>query len=377
MLAKTYNLFKTNQFLQSSSVVFSTNLFIGILNYALVVIASRFLVEQYSLWTAITGFMAILLTPMTGIMTEFTKNASKLDKQSHQDAYNYLQFIQSKAKYINYAGGLIGLIFGSLYIFQVTPANLTITALIVSYSLFNIIANINNQFQLSTLTISRYAGTMIATNFGRFIPTIIFLNIGLGVFALPLGLLSAALVNISSGSFFIKRFFNQHKLLKNQFKPQDYNLLNQFKAASKNIIILLFVMIFFNISPIISEKFFDLEQKDIFAVLYNFGQIIHFGSIAFMSALVAYAARGKSRKIYYTSIAIVVTMTMSIGAFFFLFGGFLMNLFNRPQYLDQIPLIMHYSVFIAFFNIVFVSVQYLLSHSEYKNSQLCLLLGFY
>ncbi|NJK71541.1 MAG: hypothetical protein HC932_04830 [Thermales bacterium] len=57
---------------------------------------------------------------------------------------------------------------------------------------------------------------------------------------------------------------------------------------------------------------------------------------------------------------------MSIGAFFFLFGGFLMNLFNRPQYLDQIPLIMHYSVFIAFFNIVFVSVQYLLSHSEYK-----------
>jgi len=366
MISKAYNIFKRNSFLQSSSVVFVMNLLIALFNYALVIIASRLLLEEYSLWTAFTGFMAILLTPMTGIMTEFTKNASKHDKNSHQDSYNYFQFIQSKAKIINYTGAFIGAIFGILFLTNIVPQNPTIIALIISYSLFNIIANVNNQYQLSTINIKRYAATMISTNLGRFIPTVVFLAIGLGVFALPLGLLSAAFINLSVGSFFINRFSHQHQLSKNTFDPKDYHLLNQFKAATKNIVVLLFVMIFFNFSPIVAERFFEVEQKDLFAVLYNFGQIIHFGSVAFMSALVAYAARGKSNKLYLTSIAIVVTMTMSIGTFFFLFGDFLMNLFNRPQYADQIPLILHYSVFIAFFNIVFVSVQYLLSHSEYK-----------
>ncbi len=366
MIKKTIKAVSENQFLKSSSIVFSVNMVVGVLNYTLVIFASRFLDDQYSVWAAMTGVMTILLTPMAGLMTEFTKNASKLDKKSNQDSFNYFQYIIKKANRINQAGIVVGVLSVILYFSKIFDSETTILFLIVSYSLFNILANFYNQYLLSTLSVKQYAISIIATAFGRFIPTVFFLYIGAMVFSLPLGLLSSAFLGILVSSFYIKKFSNVKNLEKNIFDPKNYNILNQLKASSKNIIILLFVMTFFNIAPIISQRFFEGSDRDLFAVLYSFGQIIHFGSIAFMSALVAYAARGKDLKIYLTSVGIVGVLTSLIGLMFFLFGEWLLIIFDRTQYLDQIPLILLYSVFIAFFNIVFVSIQYLISHSEYK-----------
>jgi O-antigen/teichoic acid export membrane protein len=365
MLAKIKKFSRKNSFLTNSSIVFLANITTGIFNYLIIIFASNFLLKEYSLWTAMTSFMTILIAPMTGIITEFVKNTSVLHHKSNQDAFDYYQFVKQKTKFI-FTLALIFCVVSILF-FWTNPdfVNFTIIGLIICYSLLNINANVNNHFLISTLSFIEYSIAIIVTTLARFLPTILFLVLGFGIFALPFGLLLSATINLFISHFMVRKFQQQNKLDNNK-KATNFNIKKQLKAASFNILITFSLMLYFNVGPIISQFFFAEKEKDLFAVIYNFGQIIHFGSIAFLSTLVAYTSRGKSQKIYLSSVFVITLITFSIGTLFYLFSSQLLQILNRSQYLDQVPIVIFYLVFVAFFNIIFVSIQYLIGQSQYK-----------
>ena len=164
------------------------------------------------------------------------------------------------------------------------------------------------------------------------------------------------------------RHIKQHVAHKNAGRektPYQFRLRPHLLASVKSTAILFCLASFLNLAPILSERTLSVADKDLFAVLFNFGQIIHFGSTAFTQAIVVHAARSTGNKIYYFSIGLMTLLTSLIGSLFYFFGDFMLGLFGKSQYVDSLDLILYYSLFIVFYNVVFISVQYLLSHSKY------------
>ena len=65
------------EFLKSSSIVFSANIFGAVLGYILVIIVSREL-ENISIWTALNSFVMIVGIVINGLATDIAKRSAEV-----------------------------------------------------------------------------------------------------------------------------------------------------------------------------------------------------------------------------------------------------------------------------------------------------------
>lgn len=363
MIKKTLKAIVQSNFLKSSAIVFIVNLTIGVFNYAIIIVAGRVLLNEFSVWTAMTGLMAIMITPMSGIMTEYTKKVAQLSQTSISDSLEYFSFIKRKlSPLIMLSVAISALAILTHFTFSGNEKIVVILGLVV-YMMLNVNTNIRSQYLLGILKVKKYAIVVFATSLARLVPTVVLLYLNFGVLALPLGLIISCVLGIFIGEMYVSRTGEivSYENLRNKF-----SLKKDIISASKNMFALLLILTFFNISPIITEITLNKTQQDLFAVIFNFGQIIHFGALSFMGVLVAYASRGKNLKLYLISVSIVAGVAMIIGLVFAFFGSALFVFLNRPQYATAVNLIVAYSIFVALYNIIFVSIQYLISNNEYR-----------
>jgi O-antigen/teichoic acid export membrane protein len=359
----------SKDFLKDSSLLFVTNIINAFFNYGLVIfVSNKLLPGNYSLWTAITGLVAILLTLSIGIMTEFNKNASKIAKNSTLEAFSFYEYFVSKIiQVLLYGLILIPLIaFGMMWVLGNREFGLL--CLVVFNVYLQIVLGLNNNFVMALLKIKEFMILSFVVTIAKFGTTIGLLYLHLEVMALPLGLLFSEIAGLLLGVYFLKNIKANLKADLAQ-NPINYKIFDHFIGMVKTVVYLFFLALFLNSGPIIAEKIFDqglLRDKDILAVLFNFGQIIHFGAIAFLSGLIAHASRSENKKIFYTAFGIVTSLSLGIGIIFTIFGSTMMRLFGRAQYIDQLPLILWYSVFIMFYNIIFLCTQYLIIKNRYR-----------
>ncbi len=363
MITKTYNFIIKNEFLRSSAIVFASSLSVGVLNYILVIFASRALGQEYSTWTALSGIVAMLATFNSGLFTEINKTFAKFAKESPGKALSFYDYLMKKARTF-LLFGIIGAPLLGLILKAITNTGTTPILAVLAVGVFlGIYTGLNRFLLLGMLHNLKFGAVNLMTGLARFIPTLILFNLGIKIWALPIGLLTSQIFAYLLALYYIKKIKKHEKpdSTKHKFKLKPY-----LTASLKSTAILFLLATSLNIAPVISESTLSESNKDLFAVLFNFGQIIHFGSVAFTQAIVVHAARSKTNNIYFFSIGLMALLTSSIAGIFYFFGDFMLGLFGRAQYTDQISLVLYYSIFIALYNVIFISVQYLLSHSRYK-----------
>jgi O-antigen/teichoic acid export membrane protein len=349
-------------FIKDSGLLFGINIINAILNYGVTIfVANKLGQDSYSLWTALIGIIAILSTVSSGIMTEFTKQSARIAKKSKEEAVYYYRYFQKRMLALSVLGLIISPVFGLTLSAMFSKGSVLLFGFVIVLVVFQLTQSINSQFFLAILDLKKFiALSLFSTIFKAvFIVAIIFT--GFGVYALPISLILVQILGFIMGTFFIKSLNITSPEIK-----KDYHIFQHVKGVAFITVILFCLALFLNSGPIISEKIFDTQEKDILAILFNFGQIIHFGATATLSGLIIYASRDSSKKIVATAYLMVGSISVGVGVIFTLFGSFIMRLFGRPQYVDQLPLILYYSLFIALYNLIFVSVQYLIARNEYK-----------
>lgn len=366
-----YNTIRHNAFLKSSGIIFVVNIIAATLNYSIPIIVRNISEKDFfPSWIALNSTVAITMVVFTALQAEFTKKTSALANRSTASAIGYLQFMQR---------GLLKTFFYSIpflpifiYIIHiVNPAESWILAItIVGNLFFQAYAVLHSSFLMGLLKLKDFSINLLLATLSRPIITTLLLLAGFGLYALPLGYIFFALVMLVHAILVITKI-DLNKLEDSSLKAEDIgidplSLRKEIWSTAKTILVFFVLSAFLNASAIISERVLENQDKDLFAVLFTFGQIMHFGAISFLGAFVAYSAKGRNLKLYLTSITAVTLITLTVGVGFWLFGPLLLLIMNSSEYFSQIPIILYFSIFIALYNIIFVSAQYLVSLNDYR-----------
>lgn len=362
-----------SSFLQSAGLIFISNILVAIFNYTIVAVASRKLIDSYSLWTALSGLIAILSTPANGVYTSVTRTSASLSKtglsnQSLSQVKSYFWAYQKKV--MSYWKIAIVLLPFLAYLLVVVISGISywIALLTISYLMLSVYFGIHHNVLLGLLKIREYALTNTISACIRLVVAVSLILMGGQIWALPIGLMINSIAIYFLGSYFLKQVYLTFAV---RTTGTTSTLIIDLQEEIISIffttggIFLLNTLLYIG-TITVQNSSLSIESKDILAIFFNFGQIIHFGSIAALGALVAQAAHTNSKKIYFVSLSMTLGATVVITGGFYLGGSTILNLFGRPQYTWLIGFIPLYAVFICLYNIIYVSVQYLIAQHSYR-----------
>jgi len=226
---------------------------------------------------------------------------------------------------------------------------------------------LSQDFLMGVLAIRQFATNSILGTALRLIATVIMIFLGLGAFALPLGKIISSIVIYFLAENSIKKIkegknFN-HVLAENEPK---FNLKEEFIGSQATAFFLFCLLAFFTLPNFFSDRFLNDLDKDIFATIYSFGQMVHFGPVAFLSALVPHSSRTKGKKIILQATGVTTILTIGAILFLVIFGRFFLIVLDREKYVEFLSLTWIYGLFILGYNIIYVAIQTLIAKSDFK-----------
>jgi hypothetical protein len=361
----------TSQFLQASSIIFVVNLLVAAVNYSVPILVRNLTDKDFfPSWIALNSTVAITLVVYTALQTEFTKRVSF--NHTHygiQSAQDYLEFMKSGLTKIFWLSipfwpGLVWLIN------LASPVNNWWLAVVVLANLFfQGYAVLHSSYLLGLLRVWDFCLGLILATLARPVATTIMLLLGWQLYALPLGYVVFALILLGHSIWVIRRL--PRDLLSQEYQSDyapattNFRLTTEFWGLARTVLCFFTLSAMFNLVAIVGERVLASQDRYLLAVLFTFGQIIHYGAIAFLGAFVAYSAKSKSLKIYLTSVTAVALITLGIAGGFWLFGPWLLALMKSLEYISQMHMILYFALFVGLYNIIYVSTQYLISRNDY------------
>jgi Polysaccharide biosynthesis protein len=425
----------SGDFLQSSAMIFIVNITIAVFNYTILVFASRILTNDYSVWTALNGLIAIFLTPINGISANINRQVADYTKTSPGSIQDYYNSYQNTFQKFLLPTFLFSPIVALILQFFISGTSFPLVLVTVIYLLITIYCNIRQNVLMGALQIQSYSIVMLCGSALRLVPSLGLLFLGLGLWALPVGLLISNICIFVISGYFLDKYFGGEKLKVNSEKDstndchserlseeshleelgntkrikeiplkrvgseadgvvsmtsdmngdteaastdnfqnldiqktQTINWKNELLGLGLTTVSLFFLNTILNLIPIISQNSsFSADSKNLISVLFSFGQIIHFGSIAPLSSLISHISGSQNpKKILWNAIAISTTISIGVGVLFAFFGQNLLALLGRTQYNWAIPLIVLFAFFIALYNFIYISTQYFIAKHFYR-----------
>ena len=363
MLNLIKNILKKD-FIRNSGLVFIVNNINNVFNYLLVIVAIFYLKNDFGLWTSTSGFLAILSVPTSSFMSILTRKVSSLAKENPDEAYNYylkvFAFVKSIRFWLFLSGTLVAAImFWSLQYDTILTPILAILSVGAAF-----VYSINQNFLLGILEIPKYCWGNILNLVVKFISTVGFLSLGLGVNTLPLGVLLASLASFALSYTFIAQIYRNKPISTQNIEP--INILADSGDTWKTMVYFIILAIFLNIDIVLSRPLLTNEQNNQYGVISTFGQIAHFGPVSFSSLIVPYASRDGHRDVYKISVLAVIGLSLLVTLLFIIGGPAVLYSFGKSNYFDLLPLITVYSIFVMAFNVMFISLTYLISRANFK-----------
>jgi hypothetical protein len=251
-----------------------------------------------------------------------------------------------------------------------SPVNNWWLALVVLANLFfQGYAVLHSSYLLGLLRVWDFCLGLILATLARPVATTIMLLLGWQLYALPLGYVVFALILLGHSIWVIRRL--PRDLLSQECQSDcapattNFRLTTEFWGLARTVLCFFALSAMFNLVAIVGERVLAPQDRYLLAVLFTFGQIIHYGAIAFLGAFVAYSAKSKNLKIYLTSVAAVALITLGIAGGFWLFGPWLLALMKSLEYISQMHMILYFAGFVGLYNMIYVSTQYLISRNDY------------
>ncbi|GAB4149454.1 MAG: hypothetical protein OHK0017_13520 [Patescibacteria group bacterium] len=255
---------------------------------------------------------------------------------------------------------------------------------IVILLLLTLLLGINNNFLLGLLKIREYSIVNLTLLFFRISATIILLIAGFQVTALPIGSIFAFSIGLILSYQLIKSIATKTKI--NAIKEIDDSQLSanvnldwkDLMEVSKALGYMLFLSLLLNSDTVLSRTLLTSNENETYGIISIFGQIAHFGPISFSTALIPFAVKQKNNNIYLVSVGIVLFLSGLVWLVFLTAGNLLLDALNVADTSTILPKILFYSVFITFYNLIFVSTNYLIGRGVYNILKyLFILLGIY
>lgn len=342
------------KFLQSSMIIYSAQMLVALVNYALIIIVS-FKFDTLAEWTSANSVNLIVSLVVAGVAVSFAKRASESYKESPAKAFGYNFLIRKKMA--SYKLFWVGFVLVSAILVNIITAigNPIFGFLLALNFLLQVFTVINTNFLLGILSIKEFIINLLVGVASRFGLTVLFIFSGFGILSLALGVVLSSLLVWIHSAWVVDRMAK-----KVDYSGVNFDLPAELKNVLKDLLASLFIYSLLYTPPIISNFILTFQEADLFAVLFNFGQIIHFGVVSFFGLIVVYAARENSLKMYLLSSGIVFLISFLIGIVFWLFGPIIFALFNRAEYVEYLNYIFLYALFITFFNSLMVSGRYLI-----------------
>jgi O-antigen/teichoic acid export membrane protein len=369
MLQKIHQFFIKNPFLKDSGLIFAANIANSLLNYGLVFLVARLLVKaEFAQWVTIGAFIALLTSFFSGVSLFVVKRISSLEHKEKGLGVVYQRFIQFwffKIVLIIFILSPIFTYLIKLVLLPEQPYWLIFASL--NQVFFTFVLGLSQNFLMGILVIKEFAITSILGTVTRLIFTVIMILFGFGTFALPLGAVFSGIVIYFLAENYIKKIkqnSNFH-IISEKDKPH-FDLKQEFLGSQATAVFLFCLLAIFTLPNFFSDRFLNVSNKDIFATIYSFGQMIHFGPVAFLGALIPHSSRTKDKKIILQATGVTIVLTLVAILFLFLFGGLFLKVLNRQDYQQFLPLIWVYGIFVLGYNIMFVSTQVLIAQSSFK-----------
>jgi hypothetical protein len=345
-------------FLHSSSIIFITNILIAICNYFITIFASNKIGNNYSSWVAVTGFLAFLGTFGNGMFiylsSELAKYKSITEKVSFANKFS--NFVKSKWY------------FGLLFIPVITilgiiffKIELSVLILLSSYIFFSYYFGLKQNILLGCVMIPQYAISNTLSTFVRLIVTITLINMNFGISSLIYGLVANMLVYWLLSSYFFKTLTSHVHLEDIAFRFDKYSIFN----ISCYLILISFILNWL-VVIINSNSSFGIEEKLLFSIVFTFGQIIHFGSIAGLDALAVYSSKDNTTKHYIFSLIVSFVFSLLGTLVILFFQKPIFTIFGRQIYPNFVSIFVLYAFFIMVFNLLYIQIQYLIASRNLK-----------
>lgn len=239
------------------------------------------------------------------------------------------------------------------------------TVSLVSFILFFSLTALVNQSTSQGLL--KFVGT-VGPNFVsaalKLILGIALVWLGWSVFGAMIGVVAGAVVSYFYSLWFVRKILKESKYKKFNLKPF-------FTYALPVLVSALAFTSLFTVDVILVKHFFPPFEAGIYAALSTLGKIIFFAAspvAATMFPIVAgRKARGEAhRKVFLASLGLTVLIAAAITGFYWLFPNIAIGILYGSAYLSAKSALVWMGVFILFYSLSYLLVNYSLSLGESK-----------
>jgi hypothetical protein len=358
-----------NEFLKSNGILFIANITNGLVNFGIIFFAQFSLGdrESFNLWIAIGGALAVFQGPISGLSTHLVRKIANLDHDNRGQLFSY--YNQFRILIFKIVGVLVIVspLLGLLINFVFNYNDFLSSFLIIGYISFQFLLSTNQQLLLGRLKVWRFTFSMLTYAITRLTLTVGLVLVGFGVPTLPLAMLVAAVIAFSFGEWLSMPILAEIK----SDEVYKFEPIKEFASTFWTGVILQLMLIFMNLGVLTGKSF--LSETDLYgySIAFTFGQVIHFGASSALGTFVSHSARKHNRGLYLYTLGVMVSISLTLSIFVvsaISIGKGLLEKIGKPDYFDNLQYIIMMMAFICFYNIIYVTIQYLLSRSAFKKA---------
>jgi hypothetical protein len=353
-------------FASSTFITMIANLFVASCNYIIIYYVAKTVFDIYPTWLATVGLLGTLGTLGNGLFLNLIRKIGLISDKSLIEKVNF--GIKYEKKVLGYWLWIILLIptFGILSLFIIPNVNIYFGFILSSYIFTNFYFGLRQNTMLGSLMIKEYAIANSFSTFLRLVSTIGFISIGIGIWSLPLGLI----INVISYHL-ISKFFTHKYYKPNIEKFTDTDIKQNLNNTKKIILTTVYLFLLSSLLNlptifILNKDLFSILEISQFALIYTFGQIIHFASISGLDSLIAYTANKNTIKYYFKALKVASCITIIIGLCIIIFKELVLISIGRSNLLDNNYHLLIYFFCILLYNSIYISTMYLIAKNKFK-----------
>lgn len=356
---------KTDQLVRGSLIVFLGSTITSAINYLYHMVLGRMLgPSDYGIFSSLLSLTYVYGIPVGVLNLVSLKYISSLRQSGGVgQAAGFFRWFGKKILIFSFFLFFVSLAVSSLAagflrlpsVFLVILAN--VINLVGIYSGFYSSA-LQGFFRFGLNTIASACSTLF-----KIISAVIFVYLGWRVSGVLFSLLLASLLGLTLVSCFVRKNINISKEKVKEVKIPFHEML---KYAFPVLLSSLALTSFYTTDILLVKNLFPAEEAGLYASLALLGKIVFFASssigIVMFSLVAGKRAKGENcRRVYLNSFLLVFCVSFCLTAVYFLFPEMMVSLLFGSRYLAIAPLLGLFAVFMSFYALVYLTVNFFLA----------------
>lgn len=346
-------------FLRPSFLFSIVNLLASAIAYVIIVLVSRRGGELINDWTALNSLVTVFLTFTAGFSLYYSKTVSRIAQKRLQDTEGYLR---SSENYLHTIALRYGWVLVAILLLLAAALKFLnwYQAILIAVGLyFELWAILYRMFFLGRLEYNRAMVLTIAAAITRFVGIVGLLYLGFGIDSLVIGNMIGSLLAVAISFWFVRGVK----------KTKDFAVGKDFAGSIRASGALIMSSLFLQAGQVITQGLYapaDSTVLTTITMLNIFGSILFYGASAFLALFVVNATRSESTSIYKKGIMIIAGVTLAGIVAIAIIWQPALHLLRRTEFIPLLPQFLIYSIFMIFYNLFYVGIQFLVSQYKYK-----------